>query len=296
MSIFKKRNILVGIGAFIIGLFVVGAIWGVSKFFTRSTTVKSQVTAYLLDDRGAVNGLLLASGDQLHFSPQTGEAVVAQVKVGDEVTATGHAGSRSTYGREVRISELSANGRTFVEAEPDRPRPPGDRDRRGPRRPDDGPDDRRAPPDATAPAEVKPEASATPAAAPAKDANAKPAEAAPAATAPTAVAPATAPPVAPAPPEIFKGSGTIRTHLVNGRGDVTGLILSSGEQVHFSPKVGTLIIAAEQGAETQVTVEGRGVRNERGTVISPAQITVGNQTITLGDDRGPRDHPRPGRD
>jgi hypothetical protein len=83
-------------------------------------------------------------------------------------------------------------------------------------------------------------------------------------------------------PEIVRATGTIKTHLVNHHGDVDGMILSSGEQVRFSPKVGKLVVAAEQGADTQVSVEGVGGRNERGTVIRPALITVGHQTIALG--------------
>lgn len=95
--------------------------------------------------------------------------------------------------------------------------------------------------------------------------------------------PAQSPASSPAPtPELFKATGTIRTHLVNGHGDVDGLILSSGELVRFSPRVGELVVAAEQGATTQVSVEGNGVRNERGVVIRPSQITVGSQTIALG--------------
>ncbi len=82
--------------------------------------------------------------------------------------------------------------------------------------------------------------------------------------------------------ETFKAAGTIRTYLVDGHGDVDGVILSSGEQVRFSPRVGALVLAAEQGATTQVSVEGNGVRNERGIVIRPTQITVGSQTIVLG--------------
>jgi hypothetical protein len=270
MSFFRKRNLLVGIAAFIIGIGAVAAIWGVPKFFARSATVNSQVTGYLLDERGAVNGLLLASGDQLHFSPQTGEAVAAQIKVGDEVTATGRAGSQSTYGREVRVKQISANGRTIVEAGRERSESHESGDRRGPKRQGDRP----SPPDATAQGEAK----AEPNVAPVNDANAKQSEPAPLAS-----------------PETFKATGTIRTHLVNGRGDVDGLILSSGEQVRFSPKVGRLIVAAEQGADTQANIEGQGVRNERGTVISPAQITVGNQTIALGDDHERKDHSQRGR-
>ncbi|HEV7376614.1 MAG TPA: hypothetical protein VGN95_18015 [Pyrinomonadaceae bacterium] len=270
MSIFRKRNLLVGIFAFIIGIGAVAAIWGVPGFFARSATVKSQVTGYLLDDRGSVNGLLLASGDQLHFSTQTGEAVAAQIKVGDEVTATGRAGSQSTYGREVRVAQISANGRTIVEAGQERSESHQSDDRRGPKRPGERP----SPLDAIYPGEAK----AEPNVAAVNDANGKQSE-----TAPLAL------------PETFKATGTIRTHLVNGRGDVDGLILSSGEQVRFSPKVGRLIVAVEQGADTQVTIEGQGMRNERGTVISPAQITVGNQTIALGDDHERKDHSKRGR-
>jgi hypothetical protein len=267
MSIFSKRNLLVGLAAFIIGIGAVAAILGARGFFERSATVKSQVSAYLLDDRGAVNGLLLASGDQLHFSPQTGEAVASQIKVGDEVTATGRAGSQSTYGREVRVKQISANGRTIVEAGGERSESHESGDRRGSGRKGDRP----TPPDANAQGEAK----AEPNIAPANDPNASQSENAPSAS-----------------PEIFKANGTIRTHLVNGRGDVDGLILSSGEQVRFSPKIGKLIVAAEQGADTQVAIEGQGVHNERGTVVNPSQITVGNQTIALGDDHERKDHSR----
>lgn len=257
MSLFSKRNLLVGISTFIIGIVTFAAIWGMPRFLTGSATIKSQVAAYLLDDRGAVDGLLLASGDQLHFSPQTGEAVAAQIKVGDEVTATGRAGSKSNYGREVRVEQISANGRTIVEAESGPKHPHKSRDRRGPK----GHGDRPAPIDAPARGEAKTE----PNVAPGSDTDANQTENA-----------------QPAPPEIFKASGTIKAHLVNGHGDVVGLILSSGEQVRFSSKVGELVIAAEQGADTPVSVEGTGVQSVRGTVIRPSQITVGNQTIALG--------------
>jgi hypothetical protein len=276
MSIFSKRNLLAAIATFAIGVGACAAIWGVPKFLRRSTSVNGQVSAYLLDDRGDVNGLLLTSGDQLHFGKQTGAIVATQIRVGDEITATGHAGAKSNYGREVRVGKISANGRTIVEAEAGPPRPHGPHDGRGPNGPEDradrpGPPEPRSPgerespagPDAKPPApnrisenvpQVQPGASAQP-------------------------APGLA---APAKPEIFKAAGTIRAHLVNGHGDVDGLVLSSGEQVRFSPRVGELIVAAEQGTTTQISVEGNGTRNDRGTVILPTQITVGNQTIALG--------------
>jgi hypothetical protein len=284
MSVLSKRNLLVGIAILVIGVGACAAIWGARKFMRRSTSVESKVTAYLLDDRGEVNGLLLASGDQLHFSPQTGAVVASQLKVGDEVTASGHPGSQTSYGREVRVEQISANGRTIVEAEAGPPRPDGPRDKRGPRdREDRG--DRPGPPDESRqrmgppPPLVKPVADATPA----EPGRASGNEPTARQTANTQQSAAPSPTPTPAvSPDIFKATGTISAHLVNGRGDVDGLILSSGEQMRFSPRVGKLVIAAEQGATTQVNVEGNGVRNERGTVIRPTQITVGNQTIALG--------------
>ncbi len=285
MSVFSKRNLLVGIAIFVIGVGACGAIWGVRRFMRRSTSIKSQVTAYLLDDRGEVNGLLLASGDQLHFGPQTGAVVASQIKVGDEVTASGHPGSQSKYGREVRVEQISANGRTIVEAEAGPPRPDGPHDKRGPRDREGRPD-RRGPPDASAQAGTQPlpvgksvGAEATPTEPSRVSAN-DPTTRQTAKAVPTpAPSPASSPALS---PEIFKATGTVSTHLVNGHGDVDGLILSSGEQVRLSPRVGALVVAAEQGATTQVSIEGNGVHNERGTVIRPTQITVGDKTIALG--------------
>jgi hypothetical protein len=267
MSVFSKRNLLVGIATLAIGIGTSAAIWGMPNFLKRNTTIKSQVTAFLLDDRGAVNGLLLASGDQLHFSKETGAAVATQMKVGDEVTVIGHAGSQSSYGREVRVEQISANGRTIVEAGGP-PRPHGPREKRGHGK-HDGREARENGPDGPGAVGSEPgekTASAAPNSGPANDSNNQKMENA-----------------LPAPAaEVIKATGTIRTHLVNGHGDVHGLILSSGEQVRFSPKVGKLVVAAEQGATTQLNVEGTVVRTDQGIVIRPTYITVGNQTISLG--------------
>jgi hypothetical protein len=236
----------------------------------RSTTVTSQVTTYLLDDRGEVNGLLLGSGDQLRFSPQTGAIVAAQIKIGDQVTATGHAGTKTSFGREFRVEKISANGRTIIEAEVGPPRAHGPKDKPGPRDREDVEDRDDRSNNARLTNETQPAVRGpnnTVANEPNSDAIAKP-------------SPVPSPVAAPG-PEIFKASGTIGTHLVNGHGDVDGIILSGAEQMRFSPRVGQLILAAEQGSNTQVSVEGEGVRNERGVVIRPTQITVGNQTIAL---------------
>lgn len=243
MKIINTRNLLVAIATLLIGLGTSAAIWGMPKFLQRSTTIKGQVNAYLLDDNGAVTGLLLTTGDQLHFKQETGLAVASQIKVGDQVTVVGHTGTQTKYGREVRVEQISANGRTIVEIA-GRPRPHDHHSSKKRREFEERPGVR--------------------------------------------VTPANAPVDASSPqndnqiPEVFRAAGRVQTHLVNGHGDVDGLILTSGEQIRLSPKAGQLIVAAEQGGNTQLSVEGSGVRNERGIVIRPTSITVGNQTITLG--------------
>jgi hypothetical protein len=275
MSVFRKRNLLIAVASLLVIAGACVAIWGVPKLMRRSPPT-GQVTTYLLDDRGEVNGLLLASGDQRRFSPQTGVIVADQIKIGDQVTATGHAGTKTSYGREVKIEKLSANGRTIIEAEAGPPHPHGPKDKPGPRD-RKAPEDRKDGEDRDEPANNacltnEPQQPVrgpnnTAANEPNTDAVAK-------------ASPLPAPVPAPA-AELFKAAGTIGTHLVNGHGDVDGIILSGAEQMRFSPKVGQLILAAEQGANTQVSVEGEGVRNERGIVIRPTRITVGNQTIAL---------------
>jgi hypothetical protein len=275
---FRKRNLLAAIATFVIGVGACAAIWGVPRLLRRSTSINSKVSAYLLDERGNVNGLLLATGDQLRFSPEMGAVVASQINVGDSLAVSGHAGSASSYGREIQVEEISANGRTIVEVKAGPPHPHEPRDKRGPR-------DREARAGGTDSPEIG-EARKQDGAQPAP-VGAEPAKPNPTTdngsklTQQESSSPGNLPAPLPS-PETFKAAGTIHTHLVNGRGDVDGLILANGEQVRFSPRVGELVIAAEQGATTQVSVEGTGTRNERGTVIRPTQITVGNQTIALG--------------
>jgi hypothetical protein len=246
MSVLSKRGILSGL-VFLVIVGTAVAIWGVPRFIHRKATIKGQVTTFLLDERGGVNGLLLSSGDQIHFSPEIGTLVGTQLKIGDEVTGSGHAGIQTNYGREIRGEQLAFNGQTFVEV-PAGPKPRHPDDDRGERK--HGP--RPGPPiDGPAPA--------------------------PPQNPPTTAGPAPLPA-----PEVVKVSGAVKTHLVNGRGDVDGLILSSGEQVRFPPNVGETIVAAEQSGNSSVTVEGTVVRTERGVVINPTYITVGSQTISLG--------------
>jgi hypothetical protein len=236
MKIFGKRIWLFRIAVLVLALGGAVAIWAVPKIYKHSVSIKSQVTAYLLDEGGNVNGLLLASGDQLHFRPETGATVVQRIAVGDDVTVVGHAGKQSNYGREIRVEQISARGQTIMEIPSGPPRPHGPANH--------GPNDRRDPESQPGPRV-------------------------------TAEMPATQP------TEILKVTATARAHLVNGHGDVDGLILASGEQVRFGPRVGSLVIAAEQSGNTELNVEGQSVHSAWGVVIRPTSITVGNQTITL---------------
>jgi len=229
MKIFTKRNWLFRIAVLMLAFGGAVAIWAVPRFLKRSVSIKSQVSAYLLDETGSVDGLLLASGDQLHFRPETGATIVQRIGIGDEVTVTGHAGKQSNYGREIRVQQISAHGNTILEIASGPPRPHGPGNHRGP-------GDRRGL-ESQQPANQ--------------------------------------------PAEIMKVTATARTHMVNGHGDIDGLILSSGEQIRFSPGVGNLVIAAEQGGNTAFNIEGSVVRSEWGIVIQPTSITVGSQTITL---------------
>lgn len=242
MKVFSKMNLLVGITTLLIGLGASAAIWGLPSFLRGRATVKGQVNNYLLNEQGAVDGLLLSTGDQLHFSPATGAVVAAQIKIGDEVTGVGYAGQRSKYGREVRIEQLTANGRTFIESSAGPPRP---KDHHGP--PAHRGDDSLVPPAAS----IEHPPSAPPLAGPQT------------------------------PLAAMKVTGAIQVHLVNRRGDVDGLILTGGEQLHLDPQIGELVVSAEQTG-TQVSVEGMGLRSERGVVIHAETMTIGNQTMTLG--------------
>ena len=255
MNVFSKRNGIFALATLVIALGASSAIWGLPKFLKRSTTTTAKVSAYLLDEQGRINGLLLENGDQLHFSPETGVAIATRITVGDQVSASGHAGSQSSYGREVRVEQISSHGQTIIVV----PGGPPPRNGKKERRDHAGPNEREDLPSEPLPP-VKPEPGQI-------DTNAKPIDN-----------------IAPAPiatPEIFRAAGTIRTHLVNDHGDVDGLILASGEQVRFSPRVGKAVVAAEQSGTTQVSIEGTGIRNDRGVVIHPTYITVGNQTISL---------------
>lgn len=245
MSLFAKKNYAAVIITFVVGLFAVAGIYGLTHLFRSQSTINGKVAAYLLDGQGKVNGFLLAGGEQLHFSPETGEAVVSVVKIGDDIAATGDAGTKSDYGSAFHVEQLTADGQTFTEIKaPKKPRgehPKPPRDGKQPR--GEKPDERPIPQ-----ADGEPTAGEQP----------KVDE------------------------ETLNATGAIGAFLVNMHGDIDGLILTGGEQIRFSPKVGEQIASSGASAESQVSAQGVGVKNERGIVIRPNSLTIGSQTFTLG--------------
>lgn len=257
MNLLKKRNVIIALAAFIVGIIAVftfgisrssgsGAASAAQAILSRDTTINGQIASFILDDTGAVNGFVLTNGDQLRFGRNLGEALAANIKQGDEVKATGRAGTSSTYGREIRVRELNINGRTYVETAPAHPRPRHDAHKPVP--PISGQAapgiERHAPEmmlETIAGANIIENASVT---------------------------------------------STVRTYLVGARGEANGMILQSGEQFRFPPHIAEEIAANINGGilptNAQITVEGVAVQTPRGTVMRPSRLTIGDKTFALG--------------
>lgn len=256
MSFINKKNLFIAVAAFFVGTFAVASFFGFS-LVQRQSTVSGKITSVLLDREGRANGIILDSGLQINFSPETGAAVFAAAKTGDEISATGDAGKKTDYGQAFHAKQLTVNGQTFTEIGAPKP-PKGDK----PRPPKPPKNDKPAPKDASDPnAEIPPADGDAPNP---KDAADKPAPPKPAGEAMTA-------------------NGAIQQFLVTMRGDIDGVILTSGEQIRFSPKVGEQIISNGVQTSSPVQVEGLGIKNERGTILQATRMTIGNQAFTIND-------------
>jgi hypothetical protein len=224
MRLFAKKNVAALIAAFVIGLAAVATVFGLSFYQTQIATVTGKINQFLLGARGEVNGFVLDTGEQVRFSPETGAVVLQFAKTGDEIAATGKAGTKTVYGQAFHAEKLIVNNQTITEIhEPKKgkPHPPkGDKPQ----------------------PENQPEAQNG---------------------------------------DELTASGAIKMFLVTPRGDVDGLILTSGEQLRFSPKVGYQITSANIGSNANVTVAGHGAKTEHGTVIRAEKLTIGNQTFSL---------------
>lgn len=249
----KSRNLVIGIITLIIGVVAVVGIARVWAF--QSTTVSGNIVSFVMNPEGKIDGAILDTGDQIKFGAQTGALVAAQTKIGDALSATGHAGSKGGYGRELRAESLQIGDQTVtvVNAKPGdrdgKPRPPkGER----PRPPRDGKpeprdeqmNERPAPPDAPN-AENQPEAKLPPA--PEK--------------------------------ETAKTTSNVKFVLVGGKGEARGLILADGTQIDLPKETKDAGIAFSEA--TAISVEGEASKGQFGTFIRPTTLTIDNQTFSF---------------
>lgn len=78
----------------------------------------------------------------------------------------------------------------------------------------------------------------------------------------------------------FSAEGNTQHWLVGHRGELNGLILSSGVEVKFPPHVGEQLVSMIQGND-KVQVQGFGSRNSYGQVIEATQLTINGQNVAL---------------
>lgn len=255
MKFINTKSITTGIIALLIGVF---AVFGISKAlnYSRDATVQGTVAAFILNPEGRIDGAVLDTGDQIHFGAETGALLAEQIKIGDSMSATGHAGTRTDYGREMRAETLQIGDKTITVLHSKPPRGEGG-DK--PKRPRDGKDKPKKP---------RPEDDQKPS----QDVNApKPDEA----DAPKPEL--NAPPAAPT--QTASANGQVRFVLVGGKGEARGLILSGGEQIALPKEVNDANLTFNQ--ETTIRVEGNSAKSEFGTVIHPTRLTIGSQTFSF---------------
>jgi hypothetical protein len=77
----------------------------------------------------------------------------------------------------------------------------------------------------------------------------------------------------------MSATGKITAFLVNPRGEVTGCVLAK-EQLHFSPRVGELLLARGGRVGAEVSATGRGAQSEFGTFIEVDQLTLDGKPLT----------------
>jgi len=247
MKLFNQRNIAVGIIALVIGVF---AVFGLTKTFSQSTaSVTGNVAAFILNPEGKVDGAILDTGDQVRFGAETGAIVAQQIKVGDALAATGRAGYKSDYGRELRVETLQIGGQTInvIRA---KPMPRGDKEGKGPKG------------KKPAPRDDKPQAAPQPPNV--ENTNGE-------------MSRNVVPPVAPR--ETATANGNVRFVLVGGRGEARGLILSDGTQVMLPKEVHDANLTFND--KTSVSVEGEAAKSDFGRFIRPTRLTIGDQTFSF---------------
>lgn len=267
MNFINKKYITVGILTLFVG--VLAAVAATKTLWNQSVTAQGKVVAFILNPEGKTDGAILDTGDQIRFGAETGALVSQQIKVGDALAATGHAGTRTDYGREIRAESLQIGEQTITVLH-SKPQPPhGGGKGKGPKPPRPG-DDRRP----------RPEGDKMPPPAP-RDENApKPEDT----DAPKPELDLNAPkPVSNQPPvepmRTASANGQVRFVLVGGRGEARGLILSGGEQIALPKEVTGAILTF--APETQISAEGEAATSDAGTFIRPTRLSIGTQTFSF---------------
>lgn len=258
MKLFNTRNIVVGIVALVMGVM---AVFGISRAFSASTeNVTGNVSAFILNPEGKVDGAILDTGDQVRFGAETGALVAQQIKVGDELSVSGRAGSKSDYGREFHAKTLQIGGNTInVMHSKGKPhgKGKGGRERRG----DKGHrGEKPSPRDENLETAPQPNAE-NPAGDEMRENVAQPVDPQPAAR------------------ETVTANGNVRFVIVGKGGEARGLILSDGTQIALPKEVKKASVTFNE--QTVVNVEGEAAKSDFGTFIKPIRLTIGDQTFSF---------------
>lgn len=257
----------------------------------QTVTVHGRVTLFLLDDQARVEGLLLDEGSQVHFDPGMAAVIIDRVTTGDALSVVGRGGRSSSFGRVVHATELTINGQTLATTY-DGPRhgpPPEPRGSRGPHGPQRG--NAPPPPDGGRGAQFPPPppplesgyAAIAPPPAAGVSRQGAPYPPPPATAVVGAPRPDAPPPPIPPAPQVNRLTirAKVQNFLVGDRGELIGLALDNGDQVHFAPRVGEALTAQTPGAHPDVVVEGDAVRGDHGTMVRPTRLTVGTRTLIV---------------
>jgi hypothetical protein len=239
------RNIAIGIITLVIGVFVVvgiGKVWA-----GQTTTVSGNVVSFILNPEGKVDGAILDTGDQVKFGAQTGELVASNIQIGGALSATGHAGTKSNYGREIHAQTLQIGEQTINVIggkghkgdkgdKGKRPHPPkkDEKGERGDR------NERREPKPEMNDGEVSSASTAK---------------------------------------ETVKVASKVKFVIVDRKGEARGLILADGTNINLPKEAEDAKLTFDE--TTSIAVEGEVAKGSFGSFVKPNVLTINNQTFSF---------------
>jgi hypothetical protein len=176
------------------------------------TEFTGQVTSYLLNREGLVDGLLLDNGTQVKFPAHLSDRLLEVAQSGNEISIMGTPGVPTDFGQEVKASSITntETGETLAEEPPVLPKKAvGDQNYNS-----------------------------------------------------------------------LTATGKVEQWLVGRRGEINGMILSSGTQIKFPPHIGDRLASIAQD-NSEIEVEGFGVENDYGTVIEAKMLQVDGEPLNV---------------